>query len=127
MPGVFDVTATPSVAEPLTAIAPRLQVSVPDETGEHDPWLGVAWSKVVPAGSVSVTVVFVEPVGPAFPTVRVYVAGEPVAADGLDEVIERSAIGGPLALNEPLAVLFGRLGSVVFVVARDGRRVGEGA
>jgi hypothetical protein len=69
VPATVGVTTSVTVIVPPLAIPPRLQVTVP-LTWLQVPWLGVADTKVTPAGRVSVRVTPVALLGPALLTVR---------------------------------------------------------
>ena len=58
------VTLTATVAEASTASAPRTHVTSPLNSVQAAPWLGVAETKDVPAGMLSVKVTLVASDGP---------------------------------------------------------------
>jgi hypothetical protein len=63
----IETVALPPTARPLRS---HVTVVVPLVCDEHVPWLAVADSTVTPAGRVSVSVVPVEMLGPAFDAVK---------------------------------------------------------
>ena len=67
VPTACGVTLIATVALAVLASVPSEQVTVP-EACEQLPWLGVAETKVTPAGSVSVSVMPVALEGPALLT-----------------------------------------------------------
>src|ERR1700682_2788020 len=73
-PGVEgSVTCRLMLADAALTIVPRLQVTV--VVPLQLPWVGVAETKVTPAGRMSVTATLVADPGPAFATTMVYVSG----------------------------------------------------
>ena len=74
-PAVVAVATIDAVAEAPTASCPRLQLMV--VVPLHVPWLGVAETRVIPAGSGSVKITPVEGAGPLFVTVIVKVTVVP--------------------------------------------------
>src|SRR5689334_12600945 len=66
-PILVAVATIVTVAEPLPAIEPRLQVTVPAEKLQL-PWLGVAETYAIPAGNMSVTIVPAADAPPLFVT-----------------------------------------------------------
>src|SRR5262245_57401919 len=91
------------------ASVPRSQVTTPPAC-EQEP-LGVTETKVVPAGSVSVSVTFVAGDGPAFAATRWYVMLPPARTPaGPDFVTETSALGAT-AVVVAVVVLFAAFGS----------------
>jgi hypothetical protein len=91
-PAVVGVTTIVTVALPPFAMLPRLQVTVLDPL-QPLPWLGVADTNITPAGKGSVTVTPVAVLGPALPTINVYVKFCPTNTGSGDSVlvIERFA------------------------------------
>ena len=63
-------TTMSTVSAPASEIVPKVHVTVP-ALSEQDPDVGSAETKVVPAGSVSVSVTPEAAVGPLLPTVIV--------------------------------------------------------
>ena len=68
VPALSGWTTIVIVALAPLASPPRLQLTV--VVPEHEPWLGVAETKVRPAGRTSVRVTPVAALGPLFMTVR---------------------------------------------------------
>ena len=65
------VTTMVTVAVLPLAMSPKLQVTMPSASLQGPPWLGLADTKVTPAGKVSVTITPVASEGPVLPIERV--------------------------------------------------------
>ena len=110
-PGVDgSVTMRVIVADAPFASVPRVQVTV--VVPLQLPWLGVAETNDVPAGSASVTTTFAAALGPAFDTAIVYVSEPPVPYGPACGVLamERSALATTFVFA--VALLLPGVGSV---------------
>src|SRR5262249_8530978 len=94
-PPLVGVTTRATVAVAPTERFPSRQVTVPD-TNPHSPCGELAETKVVFAGSVSLTVTPVAVTGAVVGAVNVYVTGSPAGAGAGDAlpVSDRSAVVG---------------------------------
>ena len=110
-PGAVTTMSTPR--DVVLGIEPMLHVTVPD-TCVQVPCVGVAETKVTPAGSVSVSVTPVAVDGPALNTLTSYVNWSFTATGSgkADLKTERSAEGGTTMVSS-VAVLLSRSGSVI--------------
>ena len=89
-----------AVAELPIPRLPKLHVTV--VVPEHEPCVGVAETKLTPAGSVSVMVVFVDGEGPLFVTTILYVRLVATIAGFGDAVfvIARLALVAPATISD---------------------------